>query len=37
MADLVDTLLYLTQPEAGDGLQGIKRGVVETADIIVFT
>ena len=37
MADLVDTLLYLTQAEAGDGLQGIKRGVVETADIVVFT
>ena len=37
IADLVDTLLYLTQAEAGDGLQGIKRGVVETADIIVFT
>ena len=37
IADLVDTLLYLTQAEAGDGLQGIKRGVVETADIVVFT
>lgn len=37
IADLVDTLLYLTQAEAGDGLQGIKRGVVETSDIVVFT
>ena len=37
IADLVDTLLYLTQAEAGDGLQGIKRGIVETADIVVFT
>ena len=37
VADLVDLLMLLVQPGAGDELQGIKRGVVERADIVVVT
>jgi len=35
LADLVDTYLLLMLPGGGDGVQGIKRGVVELADIMV--
>lgn len=35
LADLVDCFLLLLVPNAGDELQGIKRGVVELADVIV--
>ena len=34
---LVDVLLLLVQPGAGDELQGIKRGIVEVADMFVVT
>lgn len=34
VADMVDTLLMLIVAGAGDELQGIKRGIVEMADII---
>lgn len=34
VAELVDLVLLLLDPAAGDDLQGIKRGVVEFADII---
>lgn len=33
--DLVDVFLLLLSPAAGDDLQGIKRGVMEQADLIV--
>ena len=35
VADMVDLLMLLVQPGAGDELQGIKRGVMERADIVV--
>ena len=35
LAELVDTYCLLLVPGAGDELQGIKRGVVELADLIV--
>ena len=35
--DLVDILLLLIQPGGGDDLQGIKRGVIELADMLVVT
>ena len=34
--DLTDCLLALLQPGAGDDLQGIKRGLMEAADIIAI-
>ncbi|MDB5591430.1 methylmalonyl Co-A mutase-associated GTPase MeaB [Enterovirga sp.] len=34
VADLTDTFLVLALPGAGDELQGIKKGVIELADII---
>ncbi|MGX1096875.1 methylmalonyl Co-A mutase-associated GTPase MeaB [Amorphus sp. MBR-141] len=34
VADMVDTFLVLGLPGAGDELQGIKKGVIEIADII---
>jgi LAO/AO transport system kinase len=37
VADLVDILLLLIQPGGGDDLQGIKRGVIELADMLVVT
>ena len=37
VADMVDLFMLLVQPGAGDELQGIKRGVVEHADIVVVT
>ncbi len=36
VADLVDFLLLLLLPGAGDELQGIKRGIVEMADLIAI-
>ena len=37
VADMVDLFMLLVQPGAGDELQGIKRGVMEQADIVVVT
>jgi LAO/AO transport system kinase len=34
VADMVDFFLLLTLPGAGDELQGIKKGIVEVADVI---
>jgi LAO/AO transport system kinase len=34
VADMVDTFVYLMLPRTGDGLQGIKRGILELADVI---
>ncbi|BBY97199.1 methylmalonyl Co-A mutase-associated GTPase MeaB [Mycolicibacterium fallax] len=35
VADMVDTFVFLTLARTGDQLQGIKKGVLELADIIV--
>lgn len=35
VAGMVDFVIVLVQPNAGDELQGIKRGIVEFADLIV--
>lgn len=35
--NMVDVMLLLLPPAAGDGLQAIKRGLVELADIVVVT
>ncbi len=35
VADMVDCFLLLLAPGAGDELQGIKRGIVEFADLVV--
>jgi LAO/AO transport system kinase len=35
VADLVDVFVVLMEPGAGDELQGLKKGVVELADLIV--
>jgi len=35
VADMVDVVLLLLLPAGGDELQGIKRGIVELADIVV--
>ncbi len=35
VADMVDFFLVLLQPNSGDELQGIKRGIVEVADALV--
>ena len=37
VADLVDVFVLLASPGAGDDLQGIKRGIMELADIVVVT
>ena len=37
VADLVDLFLLLVAPGSGDDLQGIKRGIVELADLLVIT
>lgn len=37
VADMVDTMALLVAPGAGDDLQGIKRGIVELADLVVVT
>ena len=36
LADLVDVFLLLLLPGGGDSVQGIKRGIVELADIMVI-
>jgi len=36
LADLVDMYMLLLLPGGGDGVQGIKRGVVELADMLVI-
>ncbi len=37
VADLVDCLVVLVAPGAGDELQGMKRGILEHADLLVIT
>lgn len=37
LASMVDVFVILHQPNAGDELQGIKRGVLELADIVCVT
>jgi LAO/AO transport system kinase len=37
VAGIVDTMALLIPPAAGDDLQGIKRGVMELADVVVAT
>ena len=37
VADLVDTFVLLVQPGGGDELQGIKRGIMELADVVAVT
>ena len=37
VADLVDLFLLLLLPSGGDELQGIKRGVMELADLVLVT
>jgi len=37
VADMVDMFLLLLAPAGGDELQGIKRGIVELADLLVVT
>ena len=37
VAGMVDTFLLLLQPAAGDALQGIKRGILELADVLAVT
>jgi LAO/AO transport system kinase len=36
-ADIVDCMVLLATPGAGDELQGIKRGIMELADVIAVT
>jgi len=37
IADVVDVVIALIQPGAGDDLQGMKRGLLELAEIVVVT
>jgi GTPase len=37
VADVVDLFLLLIAPGGGDELQGMKRGIVELADVVVIT
>ncbi len=37
VADLVDVFVLLASPGGGDDLQGIKRGIMELADVVVVT
>lgn len=37
VADMVDMFLVLVSPGGGDDLQGIKRGIMELADLVVVT
>lgn len=37
VADMVDTFIMLVPPGGGDELQGLKRGALERADIVVVT
>ncbi|MBX6321113.1 MAG: methylmalonyl Co-A mutase-associated GTPase MeaB, partial [Rhodospirillaceae bacterium] len=36
-ADMVDLFVVLVQPAGGDELQGMKRGILELADLVVVT
>ena len=37
VADMVDLFVLLVAPGGGDELQGIKRGIMELADLVVVT
>ncbi|KAM8968444.1 methylmalonic aciduria type A protein, mitochondrial isoform 5-T7 [Sarcophilus harrisii] len=37
VADMVDMFVLLIPPAGGDELQGIKRGIIEMADLVVIT
>ena len=37
VADMVDLFVLLASPGAGDELQGIKRGIMELADLVIVT
>ena len=37
VADLVDMFVLLLMPAAGDELQGLKKGIIELADLLVVT
>ena len=37
VADMVDLFVLLVSPGGGDELQGIKRGIMELADLVVVT
>ncbi|XP_048456979.1 methylmalonic aciduria type A protein, mitochondrial [Rhincodon typus] len=37
VADMVDMLILFIPPVGGDELQGIKRGIIEMADLVVIT
>ena len=37
VAEMVDIFIVLVQPGGGDELQGIKRGIMELADLVVVT
>jgi LAO/AO transport system kinase len=37
VAELVDTFVLLVSPGGGDELQGVKRGIMELADVVVVT
>ena len=37
VADLADVFVLLASPSGGDDLQGIKRGIMELADLVVVT
>ncbi len=37
VATMVDLFVYLTMPHSGDHLQGIKKGILELADLIIVT
>ena len=37
VANMVDTFTFLTLARTGDSLQGIKKGVLELADVVVLT
>lgn len=37
VSDLVDLFVLLASPTGGDDLQGIKRGIIELADLVVVT
>ncbi len=37
VADVVDTFVLLVAPAGGDELQGIKRGIMELADVVAVT
>ena len=37
VADMVDLFVLLASPSGGDDLQGIKRGIMELADLVLVT